>query len=96
MNAGASPGAEGDDGEDGGGDDGVGHKMTLMRSGGGRGEGIAHLEGDAIVLVHEEVRAREGEVVIEFGEILIDMIAVWGNISLERTNLNQEITYRRT
>ena len=85
MDAGASPGAEGDDREDGGGEDGVGVEMTLVRSGGGRG-GIAHLEGDAIVLVHEKVRAREGEIVIEFREVLINMIAVWGKISLERTS----------
>lgn len=76
VNAGASPGGEGHDGEDGGGDDGVGGEMAFVRSGGGRGGMIAHLEGDAIVFVHEEVRARESEIVIEFREILIDMIAI--------------------
>ena len=39
--------------------------------------GMAHLEGEAIVFVHEEVRAREGDVVVEICAVLIDVVAVW-------------------
>lgn len=37
---------------------------------------MAHLEGVAIVFVHEEVRAREGDVVGEGCGVLVDVVAV--------------------
>lgn len=40
------------------------------------GGGIAHLEGEAIIFVDEEVRAGKGNVVVELGAVLIDMIAI--------------------
>ena len=81
VDAGVSPRGEGHDGKD-----GVGGEMALVRSGEGKRGGIPHLEGDAIVLFHEEVRAREGEIVIKFRGIVIDMVTVLGKISLERTS----------
>lgn len=52
----------------GGGDDG----------GGGGGGGMAHLEGEAVVFVDEEVGAGEGDVVGEGCAVLVDMVAVCG------------------
>lgn len=39
--------------------------------------GMAHLEGEAVVFVHEEVRAGEGDVVVELRAVLVDVVAVW-------------------
>lgn len=38
---------------------------------------MAHLEGEAVVFVHEEVRAGEGDVVVELRAVLVDVVAVW-------------------
>lgn len=40
------------------------------------GGGTAHLEGEAIVFVHQEVRAGEGDVVVELCAVLVDVVAV--------------------
>lgn len=49
--------------------------------GGGGGGGVAHLEGEALVFVDEEVGAGEGEVVGEVCVILVDVVAVWGRLA---------------
>lgn len=57
--------------------------VVMMGSGvrerlwGGGGGGMAHLEGEAVVFVHEEVRAGEGDVVVELRAVLVDVVAVW-------------------
>ncbi len=77
MDAGAGAGREGDGGEDGGCDDGVGGEEAFVwRCGGGVG-GMAHLEGEAVVFVDEEVAAGEGDVVGELGAVLVDVVAVF-------------------
>ena len=43
----------------------------------GGGGGVAHLEGEAVVFVDEEVGAGEGDVVGEGGAVLVDVVAVW-------------------
>lgn len=46
--------------------------------GGGRGGRMAHLEGEAVVFVDEEVGAGEGDVVGEGCAVLVDVVAVCG------------------
>lgn len=80
MDAGACAGGEGDDGEEWGRDDGVGGEEAFVWrcvGGIGGGGGMAHLEGEAVVFVDEQVRPREGDVVVEVCDVLVDMVAVW-------------------
>lgn len=60
--------------------------MALVRRCVGRGGGIAHLEGVAIVFVDQEVRTCEGDVVVELCAVLVDMVPIWEQMSLERTS----------
>ncbi len=55
----------------------------MRRYGGGIG-GMAHLEGEAVVFVDEEVAAGEGDVVGELGAVLVDVVAVFpgGKVSI--------------
>lgn len=81
MDASACAGGEGDDGEEWGRDDGVGGEEAFVwRCVGGIGGGggrMAHLEGEAVVFVNEEVRTGECDVIGEFRDVLVDMVAVW-------------------
>lgn len=103
MDASACAGGEGHDGEEWGRDDGVGGEEAFVRRCvGGRGGGMAHLEGEAVVFVDEEVRPREGDVVVEFGDVLVDVVAVWGEEWLAligeqpAERRGGEVAYRRT
>ena len=78
ADAGAGAGGQGHGGEDWGCDDGVWGDVAFV--GGcvaGGGGGVAHLEGEAVVFVDEEVGAGEGDVVGEGGAVLVDVVAVW-------------------
>ena len=77
MDTSACAWGEGDDGIDWSRDDGIGDGEAFVRRCVGGVGGIAHLEGEAIVAVHEEVRPGESDVVVELCEILVDMVAVW-------------------
>ena len=75
VDAGAGAGGEGVEGEEGRAEDGVGGQEACV--GWCRG-GVAHLEGEAVVFVQQEVAPGEGDVVGEFGGVLVDVVAVWG------------------
>lgn len=88
MDASAGAGGEGDDRKEWGRDDGVGGEEAFVGWGVGGGVGVggmAHLEGEAVVFVDEEVRAGEGDVVVEVCDVLVDVVAVWphGMVSFE-------------
>ena len=64
-------------------DDKIENKITFMKSDENKEKKITYFKDDAIVFIHEKIHARENEIVIEFREILINMIIVWEKISLE-------------
>lgn len=76
MNASAGTRREGNNWEYGSSDDWVGGEMAFVRRCVGRGGGIAHLEGVAIVFVDEEIRTSQGDIVVEFCAVLVDMVPI--------------------
>lgn len=105
VDAGAGAGGEGDGGEEGGRDDGVGggggeEAFVGWGVGGWVGVGgVAHLEGEAVVFVDEEVGAGEGDVVVEVCEVLVDVVAVWRRGMVSKgggEGAERQVAYRRT
>lgn len=79
VDGGEGAGAEGDGGVDGGCEDWGGWEVAFvgwLGGGGGGGCGVAHLEGEAVVFVYEEVCASEGDVVGEGCGVAVDVVAV--------------------
>ena len=76
MNANAISRIKKDDEKEKNDNDEIKNEIMFIKSDENKKERITHLKSDAIVFVYKKIRARENEIVIEFREILINIIIV--------------------